>query len=172
MKINSIVVVGVILVGGILGRYLYKKPGVGTGNAAPEIIGTLATGEAFQLSSLRGKYVLLDFWASWCGPCIEESPGLRNLYLRYHGTKFKDGDDFEIVSVSLDRTRGSWLNAIARLPLSWKYHVSDLQDLQSPLAKLYGVRVIPTKFLLDAKGEIILVNPSILEVQRVLDSRR
>ena len=171
LKIGAPVIVGIFILLAIVGRYIYKTPGVGNG-PAPEIVGTLATGEPFQLSSLKGNYVLLDFWASWCKPCVAEAPELKNLYLRYHGTEFKDAKGFEIVSVSLDKKRESWLAAIAGLGLDWKYQVSDLQDLQSPLAKLYGVRVIPTKFLLNGAGEVVSVNPSITEVQRLLEKAK
>ena len=172
MKINPLLVVAGLAIVALAGRYLYKKPGVNAGTVAPEIAGVLASGEAFQTSSLKGSYVLLDFWASWCGPCLEESPALKNVYLRYHGARFRNAKDFEIVSVSFDRDRNRWIDAIKNNGLDWKYHLCDLQDLKSPYAKLYGVRVIPAKFLLNPAGEVVAVNPSFTAVQKILDEQK
>ncbi len=172
MKFTPVLVVVALIFTGFFAKYLYGKPSVGKGAPAPELAGELPMGEHFQLSDLRGNYVLLDFWASWCKPCIEESPALRNIYLRYHNASFSDAKNFEIVGVSLDRNRESWLASIAQNQLEWKYQISDLKDMASPLAKLYGVRVIPMKFLLNPAGEIIAVDPAMTEIQKILDEKR
>ena len=105
-------------------------------------------GKPVQLSSLRGKVVLVDFWAAWCGPCRQENPNVVRLYQQYHSK------GFEILGVSLDRTKEDWLKAIAADNLTW-IHVSDLQYWQNAAARLYGVNAIPQSFLLDKDGKII-----------------
>lgn len=121
---------------------------VSIGNVAPEISLPDPGGQPFTLSSLKGKVVLIDFWASWCGPCRKENPNVVALYARYkdHG--------FEILGVSLDRDKEKWLQAIQDDGLVWK-HVSDLQYWKSQAAKAYGVSSIPATFLLDKEGKII-----------------
>ena len=81
----------------VLGRYVYFKPSVSHGEAAPEISATLLNGSEFKLSALRGNYVLLDFWGSWCGPCRRENPSLVKLYNTFHGQSFEAASGFEIV---------------------------------------------------------------------------
>ncbi|WP_019988594.1 TlpA disulfide reductase family protein [Rudanella lutea] len=122
--------------------------GLMTGSVAPDIALNDTTGKAVPLSSLRGKYVLVDFWASWCGPCRMENPNVVRLY-----NKYKD-KDFTIYSVSLDQSRENWVKAIRNDNLTWT-HVSDLRYWQSAAAQQYGVTGIPKTFLLDKEGKII-----------------
>jgi thiol-disulfide isomerase/thioredoxin len=96
---------------------------------------------------LRGKVVLIDFWASWCGPCRRENPAVVAAY-----NKFKD-KGFDIYSVSLDQDKGRWVGAIAQDGLVWKSHVSDLKGWQSAASAIYGVQSIPAQFLLDKEGK-------------------
>lgn len=118
------------------------------GGEAPDFSQPNPEGESLSLSELRGKVVLVDFWASWCGPCRRENPNVVRLYEEY-----KD-DGFEILGVSLDRTKDRWLQAIAQDGLEW-LHVSDLKGWQNEVAQLYGVTSIPHTVLLDAEGRII-----------------
>lgn len=118
------------------------------GSVAPDINLPNPEGKAVPLSSLRGKYVLLDFWASWCGPCRQENPNVVKAYQKY-----KD-KGFTIYSVSLDQTRDKWLKAIQADNLTWT-HVSDLQFWQSAAAQTYHIESIPQSFLLDPQGRII-----------------
>ncbi len=121
------------------------------GAMAPEINLATPGGKLLALSSLRGKYVLLDFWASWCGPCRQENPNVVKAY-----NKFKD-KGFTIYSVSLDQDKGKWLKAIETDGLTW-YHVSDLAGWNSTGGAAYGVKAIPQSFLIDPQGYIIAKN--------------
>ncbi|MHA8067180.1 peroxiredoxin family protein [Aquirufa sp. ROCK2-A2] len=127
---------------------LKRLKGANTGNDAPEIALPTPTGEILALSSLKGKYVLIDFWASWCGPCRQENPNVVKTYAKY-----KD-KGFEIFGVSLDKDKAAWLRAIENDKLVWK-HVSDLQYWNSVGAQAYGVNSIPMTFLLDPAGKIV-----------------
>ena len=125
-----------------------KIKSVSIGSVAPEVILSDTTGKDIALSSLRGKYILLDFWAGWCGPCRMENPNILKNYLKY-----KD-KGFEIYQVSLDRSRSDWVNAIKKDNLIW-YNVSDLKYFQSEAATIYNIDRIPKGFLLDPNGVII-----------------
>ena len=125
-----------------------KIKSVSFGSVAPEIILSDTAGKDIALSSLRGRYVLLDFWAGWCGPCRMENPNILKNYLKY-----KD-KGFEVYQVSLDRSRSDWVNAIKKDNLIW-YNVSDLKYFQSEAASIYNIDRIPKGFLLDPNGVII-----------------
>lgn len=118
------------------------------GRVAPDIRLPSPAGDTIALSSLRGNYVLVDFWAAWCGPCRRENPHLLKVYNKYHPL------GFQIYGVSLDRDRNAWLAAIAKDSINW-YHVSDLMYWSSTAARAYGVSSIPASFLLDPEGRII-----------------
>ena len=122
------------------------------GTEAPEINLPSPDGEMISLSSLRGNYVLLDFWAGWCRPCRAESPNLVENFKRYKSK------GFDIYQVSLDETKEMWVNAIEKDKVGkWK-HVSDLKYWQSDAAALYNIRSIPANFLLDPEGKVIASN--------------
>ncbi len=128
-----------------------KAQSTAVGKIAPDFTQNQVDGTAMNLSDLRGKVVLVDFWASWCRPCRKANPEVVALY-----NKYKD-QDFEIIGVSLDRNKGAWEKAIEVDKLTW-YHVSDLKGWQNAVAQLYGVRSVPQTFLLDAEGRIIARN--------------
>lgn len=118
------------------------------GNPAPDFANNDVNGKPILLSSLRGKYVLLDFWASWCGPCRLENPNVVKAYHKYHDK------GFDIYGVSLDDTKTDWVQAIKKDGLDWT-QVSDLKGWQASAASLYGVKGIPMNYLLDKNGIIV-----------------
>lgn len=121
------------------------------GAVAPDITLNTPEGTPLSLSSLRGKIVLVDFWASWCKPCRQENPNVVKLYNQY-----KD-KGFDILGVSLDREKEAWVKAIADDQLAW-HHISDLKFWQNEAAVNYGVKSIPFTLLVDQKGVIIAKN--------------
>ncbi|MEZ5004253.1 MAG: TlpA disulfide reductase family protein [Chitinophagales bacterium] len=126
--------------------------GIAIGEVAPDIQQANPKGEIMSLSSLQGKYVLIDFWASWCKPCRIENPNVVRTY-----NKYKD-KGFEIFSVSLDKSSDRWEKAIKDDGLVWDYHVSDLKAWSNEAARTYGVGSIPATFLIDPEGKVIAKN--------------
>jgi peroxiredoxin len=118
------------------------------GSEAPDFQQATPEGGSFGLSQLRGKYVLIDFWASWCRPCRIENPNVKRIYERFHNK------GFEILGVSLDRDHASWVKAIQDDGLPWK-HVSDLGFWNNAVAQEYGVSSIPYTVLVDREGKIL-----------------
>ncbi len=134
------------------------KIGTKVGNKAPDLIGKSVDGEILKLSDTRGKVVLLDFWAAWCGPCRRENPSIVQAYKKYKGKKFSSGKGFTVFSVSLDQQKQAWEKAIKEDNLHWPYHISDLRGWNSKFAAIYGVRRIPANFLIDGNGIIIAIH--------------
>jgi thiol-disulfide isomerase/thioredoxin len=125
---------------------------LGIGSEAPEISMNTPEDKLLALSSLRGKVVLVDFWASWCGPCRAENPNVVKAYNKYKSK------GFDIFSVSLDKDKDKWMAAIQKDGLAWPSHVTDFKHWQSPVVQLYNFNGIPYNVLLDKKGNIIAKN--------------
>ncbi len=128
-----------------------QEGGVAIGAQAPEIKLPDQNGNIISLSSLRGKFVLIDFWASWCGPCRAENPNVVKVYKQYKNK------NFEIFGVSLDRDKVSWMDAIKKDGLEWT-HVSDLKFWNSEVVPLYAIDGIPATYLIDREGKVIAKN--------------
>lgn len=129
-----------------------QENGLAVNTQATNIVLQNPKGDTIQLKNLLGKYVLLDFWASWCQPCRMENPNVVRIYEKYHF------QGLEIFSVSLDDKKERWINAIKQDDLSWENHGCDFGGWQSVVATTYKVSSIPATFLLDKKGKIIAKN--------------
>lgn len=157
----------------LLGKEIIAKleqlRSLGEGAMAPDFTSATPEGGTLSLSSLKGKYkcLLIDFWASWCGPCLREAPNIREVYADYHDK------GFEVLSVSIDDSHDKWINAIRQHQLEW-LHVSDLKGWKSPVAKLYNVSAVPAMFLLGSDGRIVSTNargPKLREIVQQLTDK-
>lgn len=131
--------------------YVYvRNSGVDSGEMAPEFETTLVDGTSFKLSNLQGKYVLLDFWGSWCTPCIKESPRLVEIHKKY-------SNKITIVTVALEKNDKTWKKAADKLGYTWKNQIVHQNKfvLMSAVARKYGVTEIPAKFLISPDGKLI-----------------
>jgi thiol-disulfide isomerase/thioredoxin len=114
-----------------------------------QVKGVSPNGDTLELGKIESKVILLDFWASWCGPCRKVHPELVKVYQKYN----KRG--FEIFSISLDESKNDWKKAIQKDNLSWKFHISELNSWDSKYAKMFQIEYIPNNILYDKKGNIL-----------------
>lgn len=156
---------------GFIGYKIYIMPKFGDGEKVPSFTTTLINGESFSLDDMTGQYVLLDFWGSWCGPCRQESPNLVKLHQKFYGIKFKDATGFDIVSVAIETNEKRWKKAIQNDNLNWPHHIVQLDRFDGPIATQYGVKEIPTKYLLGTDGSVLIVNPSFKELDAFFEEK-
>lgn len=136
---------------------------IAVGQPAPDIVLPNPAGKIIKLSELKGKVVLLDFWASWCGPCRRANPSVVAAYNRYKNK------GFAVYNVSLDKDRQKWVEAIKQDGLDWDYHVSDLKFWNSQAAALYNVRAIPQQFLIDKTGKIAAISEAGFSLEKEME---
>lgn len=145
--------------------YKYRQPRFVAGEKAPDFEVELLTGERAKLSDLQGKFVLLQFWGSWCGPCRKENPELVALYQKYHDR------GFEIFSIGIEQNPQAWQRAITQDGLLWKYHSMESSEFSGELAQKFNIVQIPTIFLLNTQGVIMGVNLRLEYIDRMLSEK-
>ena len=149
-----------VVILGFTGYQWFKMPKYVNGDAPAHFTAVLRDGSLFDITDLKGSYILLDFWGSWCGPCRAENPQLVKLNNTMKSANFPDAEGFHIVSIAIEKGRDDWERAILADKLDWKYHILQEDRFSSPIATLYHVKEIPTKYLLDQNLNVIAVNPT------------
>ena len=161
---RSLIIIALIAVVAIIFIW-YRMPRFRAGEVAPDFQATLIDGQQAKLSDLRGKYVLIQFWGSWCGPCRRENPELAKIYQKFHDR------GFEIFSIALDQNPRAWQSAIAHDGMVWKYHTMESADFKGARATQFNVHSIPTTFLVNKDGTIMGVDLQPAFIDRMLGEK-
>jgi len=173
MKNNILRTVIILVLIGLVYYFFLRSPKSSEGEMAPDFTAELISGETFKLSDLRGEYVLLDFWGSWCPPCRRDNPNIVKLHDEFNGKSFQDAENFNIVTIALEKNNRRWEKAARKDGFKWHHQIVQEAKvvLLSPLAQKYAVKNIPAKFLIDPNGNIIGVNQSYAEIKTYLQSK-
>ncbi len=166
---NILWVILVLIAAYFIGRYVYMQPRYVNGEKAPIFEATTLEEKTISLSDFEGQYILLDFWGSWCGPCLQELPELKALQQKYKDKKLV------ILNIAVEEKEDRWRKAVKRLGMDWEYHIFDkatsLRFFDSPIAQIYGIKQVPSKFLISPTGEIIGSNISFDAIDKLLETR-
>ena len=174
MNRKTLLIIGIFIVVGIIffigWKYYqsYWQSKFTNGDVMPDIRLTNQINDSLSLYSLKGNIVLVQFWASWCGPCRIENHMLVNLYSKFQNTEMKDGGTFKIFSISVDKNTDDWIEAVVNDKMIWPEQVIDIESRE---AKKFNVHSIPTTFLIDQSGIIIGLNLSTIQIESVLEKR-
>ena len=176
LNLNALLnVLLIALVAVYVGRYFYMKPKFVNGAKPPSFSSQTITGAPFHLDQLKGKFVLLDFWGSWCGPCRKDHPDLIQIYQKYNRNHQSAKPGFEIVSIAIEQNPSAMKKAIQKDQLPWTIHildqVSNFKFFDGHIATLYGIKQIPTRYLLNPDGVIVKVNPTLTSLETFLEER-
>jgi len=155
----------------LLLNHIYRKPRFLQGEQAPGFELRLDDGQSFRLEDFRGRFVLLHFWGSWCGPCRQENAGLARVYREFADPGHPEQAAFVILSIGVETDSLQWARAREKDGLIWPWHYADFQRFSGDITGLYGVREVPTTYLLDPQGYIIAVNPAEEQLRRLLRER-
>lgn len=169
-KVTWFLLIGVFSV--LLGRYLYFKPTFIENDIVPDFSAETLTGESFSLNDLKGDYVFIDFWGSWCGPCRRSNPLLRSIYETYKEVHFEEAKSFQLVSIGVEKSKGAWLQAIENDQLDWPFHILDLSEnlrfFDAPIASLYKIKEVPSTYLIGPDGKVLARNLDLLMLDSFL----
>ncbi len=149
----------------------YHTPEFSNGDIIPDIRLPNQINDTISLYSLKGNIVLVQFWASWCGPCRFENRELLNLYSKFQNLEMKEGGTFKIFSISVDKDKSSWKKAVEQDKMFWPDHVNDSLDFEKSISKKFNVHSVPSTFLIDQKEMVIGVNLSPMQLEGVLTKR-
>lgn len=170
-KISYILIALAVLV---IGYQVYiRLAGSSQGDLAPQFASQLVDGTDFELADLQGNYVVLDFWGSWCRPCLVENPKLVALHNKYKDQSFSDAQGFKVVTVALEKTENTWQRPAERAGFTWQHQIVENASfvLMSEIANAYGVTNIPAKFLIGPDGTLLTSDKSFEEIDQILASK-
>lgn len=158
----------IMLITGYTLYYIYRKPAYNSGEKAKDFTATLPNGDTFHLSDLKGRYIVLNFWASWCGPCRKESPLIYAFYNETRELHFSNASGIEVVTIGMETKKENWEKARETDRHVWKYQTAEFDRLSGPIATLYGIKQIPTRYFIGPDGTILMVNPTFSEIKDYL----